>query len=132
MAEQSSNRRRDLLSSPIVVVLGYAVPLSALFATSFIDLPRLATAAVWALALSIMGLTCAANARRCGRVHCYFTAPFLFIAAILALLYGLEVPTFGAFGFERLGAALAAGTLLLWLGSESIFGRYFSRAADQP
>jgi len=40
-------------------------------------------------ALGVMGLGCLWNAARCGRLHCYFTGPFLLLMAALWLLEGL-------------------------------------------
>jgi len=38
-------------------------------------------AVVWTVMLSVMGLACIVNSRRCGRTHCRFTGPFLIVMA---------------------------------------------------
>jgi hypothetical protein len=38
--------------------------------------PSRLRAVVWIAMLVWMGLACLANARRCGRTHCYYTGPF--------------------------------------------------------
>lgn len=131
MTERRSQPPRDLLSRPAAVIAGYGIPIVVLSATGSLDLPKSATAAIWAASVLVMGLTCAANARRCGRVHCYFTAPFLFAMAILVLLFGFDVPGFTGLTFDLLGAVLAVGATFLWCGSELAFGRYFPKA-DHP
>src|SRR3989442_15948432 len=41
---------------------------------------------IWTLAFTVMGIACVVNAVRCGRVHCYFTGPFLLLLAAASLL----------------------------------------------
>jgi hypothetical protein len=36
---------------------------------------------VWPTLLTFMGVACLLNARRCGRIHCYFTGPFFLLLA---------------------------------------------------
>jgi len=43
------------------------------------------------VAFLIMGLACIANARRCGRVHCYFTGPLFLLSAVLSAVHGWNV-----------------------------------------
>ena len=44
---------------------------------------------VWPTVLTSMGVACFLNARRCGRIHCYFTGPLFLVLAGIGLLYGL-------------------------------------------
>lgn len=127
MAERRSQVPRDLLRWPVAVIIGYGIPIGVLFATGMVDLSKSATAGLWAVSVLVMGLTCAANARRCGRVHCYFTAPFLLAMAAVILLFGFDVRGFTGLTFDFLGNVLAIGAVLLCVGSELIFGRYLSR-----
>jgi hypothetical protein len=71
-----------------------------------------------------MGVACLANARRCGRVHCYATGPFFLILAGGSLLYGLGVMPLGSNGWNTLGLILLVGSIVLCCGSELLFGRY--------
>lgn len=119
---------RDLLRRPIPVLVGYGIPIAVLIATGALDLSKSVTGVIWAVSVLTMGVTCAANARRCGRVHCYFTAPFLFLMSIVIFLFGLNVPVLAGLSFELLGNVLGIGSALLWLGSEIVFGQYFFKA----
>ena len=64
---------------------------------------------LWIPALLVMGGACWANAARCGRLHCYFTAPIFLIAAAYVVLaeFGLVPLPPGMF----LDAVLAASAL---------------------
>lgn len=128
MTDRSLQPPRDLLRRPVPVLAGYGIPIAVLIVAGTLDLSKSVTGAIWAVAVLAMGMTCAINARRCGRVHCYFTAPFLFLMAIAIFLFGLNVPVFAGLSFELLGNVLGIGSALLWLGSEIIFGQYFSRS----
>jgi len=71
-----------------------------------------------------MGIGCLLNAKRCGRLHCYFTGPFFLGLAGASLLYGLGVLHLGHRGWELLGYVLLIGALALTCGIEWIWGRY--------
>ncbi len=45
----------------------------------------------WIPVFLIMGIGCLANARRCGRLHCYFTRPVFVLAAIYVALAAANV-----------------------------------------
>lgn len=81
---------------------------------------------VWPTVLSFMGVACLLNARRCGRIHCYFTGPFFLLLAGLGLLYGLGVLPLGARGWSTLSVALVVGSAILLCVPEWILGRYRS------
>jgi len=68
---------------------------------------------VWPVVLALMGVPCLLNARRCGRIHCYFTGPFFLLLAGAALLYGLGVLPLGAKGWSMLSLALVIGSIAL-------------------
>ena len=86
---------------------------------------------VWPSVLTFMGIACLANARRCGRVHCYATGPFFLILAGVALLYGLGAIPLGRNGWNTLGLILLVGSIVLCFGAERIFGRYRSSRGGQ-
>lgn len=46
---------------------------------------------LWVPAFIVMGVGCLANAARCGRTHCYVTAPLFLLAAVFVALSGLGV-----------------------------------------
>jgi hypothetical protein len=80
------------------------------------------------MALAVMGVACLLNARRCGRIHCYFTGPFLIGAAAVALAYGagvFHVPD--RRGWNWLGLIVLIGALVLMTVPEAILGKYRKR-----
>lgn len=79
---------------------------------------------VWPLALTFMGSMCLWNARRCGRLHCYFTGPFFLLLAVASLLYGLGILALGKHGWSDLSLVLLAGAVLLICIPEWFFGKY--------
>ena len=85
-------------------------------------------AIVWPAVLTFMGVACLLNARRCGRIHCYFTGPFFLLLALIGLLYGLDVVPLGARGWSMLSIALVVGSVAFISVPEWLFGRYRSSA----
>lgn len=79
---------------------------------------------LWIPAFLIMGIACLVNARRCGRLHCYFTGPVLVLAAIYVALAAANLvpPRPGT-----LVAAVLVSTLLACL-AEVPLGRYRRRS----
>ena len=102
----------------------WGVPISTLLAAS--GLPERYLVVIWPSVLTVMGVACLANARRCGRVHCYATGPFFLILAAIALLYGLGAIPLGSSGWNTLGLILLIGSIALCCGTELLFGRYRS------
>lgn len=71
-------------------VLFWCLPIAAILAGSAWQTARLW---LWIPAFLVMGLACVANARECGRTHCFVTGPlFLLAAAYLALAASSLVP----------------------------------------
>jgi hypothetical protein len=105
-------------------LLLWGVPISILLAASW--LPERYLVVIWPSVLTVMGVACLANARRCGRVHCCATGPFFLILAVIALLYGLGVIPLGSNGWNTLGLILLVGSIALCCGPELLFGRYRS------
>ena len=86
-----------------------------------------ARTSVWTLAFLVAGLSCVANAGRCGRLHCYLTGPLYLLLAAATLLTGFEVVT------PRWGwipSIALAGTVLAFV-PEWFRGKYRMRAARQ-
>jgi hypothetical protein len=79
---------------------------------------------MWPPVLTFMGVACLLNARRCGRVHCYFTGPFFLVVAALALLYGIGVLPLGTHGWSTLSLVLVIGAVTLTWVPEWILGQY--------
>ena len=123
MAASFSSDRTDWASIGIGRLGGWGLPAIAMIAAVPPDLQAI----VWPMALAWMGIACLANARRCGRVHCFFTGPFFLAMAALALVVGLEIVSLGTSQWTWIGSGALAGAVLLHVGSESVWGRYRAR-----
>jgi len=97
----------------------WGIPAVALFVS-----PQRYRVIVWPVLLIFMGAACILNARRCGRVHCYVTAPFFLLLALLSLLYGAGVLPLGAHGWSTLSALFLIGSAVLTCVPEWFVGRY--------
>jgi hypothetical protein len=117
-------RSRDLLSDRQAAGAVYGLPIAVLVVSGFFSMPTVSRAAIWAFCFSVIGAACAVNARRCGRVHCYFTAPFFFLMALLALLYGLGAVSLGRQGWNVIALVAVGGAIALYYIPELLFGRY--------
>ncbi len=126
MAADRVNDRTDWASVGRGQLAGWGLPTIAMIAAGGFE----SEAVVWPVALAWMGAACLANARRCGRVHCFFTGPFLLAMAALALAVGLDVVSLGARGWAWIGGATLAGAALLYLVTERVWGRYHGLGAD--
>jgi len=102
----------------------WGIPVSILILAAWLPVQYLVV--IWPPVLAFMGMACLANARRCGRVHCYATGPFFLIMAVVALLYGLGAIPLGGNGWNTLGLILLVGSVVLCCGPEWIIGRYRS------
>lgn len=92
MTNSSDNRpnyepNSDLVQRPVSALLWWCLPLCVGFSANLITLLPRATALVWVIAFTWMGIGCVVNARRCHRLHCYISGPaFLLGAATIGLL----------------------------------------------
>lgn len=112
----------DLLGTLRSSVLAWWLPLGAMLLA--IPLPDLPKMLVWVLALGWMGSACMWNARRCGRVHCRYTGPFLLAMILPVLGHGTGIVPLGAAGWLWLGIAAGLGMGAIWYLSERLLGRY--------
>lgn len=117
----------DLLSSRRTTILVYWIPSLAIGASGFLGASEPVLTVVWTLGFAVMGVACVVNARRCGRVHCYFMGPFLLLTASGSLLHGLGVVSLGPAGWQWLGGLGVAGAVVLIVVPERIWGHYASR-----
>jgi hypothetical protein len=77
--------------------------------------------------LGVMAAGCLVNARRCGRMHCYFTGPFPILMGLASLSYGFGELPLGSSGWNWLGGVTLGGAVLLGFVPELLFGKYRRR-----
>lgn len=115
--------RKDLSGRAGGFLAIWGAPVVIAAALSLSPVPDHLSAMGWSAAFAWMGGACLLNARRCGRLHCYFSGPILLLGAVLAAATGFGIVAFGAQGMIVVVAAtlvLAALTYLL----EHVWGRY--------
>ena len=117
-----SARSRDWLRQPVSIIFWWVLPLALGVSTNFRHTPLARTAVIWAIALAWMGTGCALNAARCGRRHCFISAPVLWLGALATGLVALGVLS----GENALGEAVNGSLVLAALSflSERFWGRY--------
>lgn|SRR5574337_1582355 len=117
------NKSRDLLARPWASVLLWVGPWALIIASGYLGNNIVRTAA-WTFGFTVMGAACLANARGCGRRHCFYTGPLFLLAAIASLLYGLGILPLGRQGWNWIIGVVVIGSLLACFGLESLFGKY--------
>ncbi|MGH8510753.1 MAG: hypothetical protein ACREU8_05040 [Gammaproteobacteria bacterium] len=122
MREASGHRSRDWVAAGQSLALAWGLPGLAFAGSLFVESPMRAWIGVPSLLW--MGAACTANARSCGRTHCYFTAPLFFVAAFVALLDGLGLLILGPRAWTWLALGLVIGTAGLWWSTERLWGRF--------
>lgn len=122
MAAGSVHPTGDWLDDPGIRRWAFTAP-QVVFLAGFL-LPDHWRIVVWPAALLVIGTACVANARRCGRLHCYFSGPFFLAAAVVVVAYGLD--WFGGVpgGWNGLGLAIVAVATVLSIVPERLWGRY--------
>lgn len=119
-----TSRSRDIFSSPLLAFAVFWLPAIAIVVAGA---SREWRTPVWTIALGVMGLACIANARRCGRVHCYITGPFFLAMALVTLLYRFGFVPLGRNGWNLIGLINLVGAMLLCCVPEMLFGKYRKR-----
>ena len=104
--------------------MAWGLPTALLIVGIFMPAPI--RTAVWAGSLVWMGVACVANAARCGRTHCYLTGPFFLAMAAVTVAHGTGMISLGSQGWLWIGAAIAVGTVVLWIVSERLFGKFLT------
>jgi len=100
----------------------WVVPGVLLAVATGAHLPHLAI--LWVVVTSYMGAACLINAKRCHRLHCYFTGPFFLLLALAALLFGLRLIDLGPQGWDRMVLVMVIGACVLVCVPEWLFGKY--------
>ncbi len=104
--------------------LAWGLPTLAIIGSGFLDPSQ--RMMIWVIALVWMGAACMANAKHCGRTHCRFTGPFFLLMTIPVILQGSGVLLLGPFGWWGLGVSILVGNVVLWWGSEALWGKFRS------
>ena len=120
--EATGPQSRDWVERRRTLALGWGLPSAALVCSLFVE--PLGRAWIWIPSLLWIGAACTANARRCGRTHCYFTAPLFVVTACVALLDAFGLLALGPRAWTWIGLGLVIGTAGLWWGSERLWGRF--------
>jgi hypothetical protein len=119
----NASKQKDWARRPSAALFWWCVPIALAVAISAAVASLHVAAAVWTAALVWMGVGCLLNARRCHRLHCYFSAPVLLLGALAVALVGFGAVSLGPHGFNN---AISV-TLLLALLSfipEMFWGKY--------
>lgn len=130
MASVDSQKQEDWVSNLRARLVAWDLPTVALIAGVFLD-PPIKTL-VWGAALVWMGAACLANARRCGRRHCYFTGPFFLLMAIVVVLHGQKIIWLGPNGWLWIAITLVVvGWGVLRHVPERLWGKFTDRRASR-
>jgi hypothetical protein len=120
----TSCESRDILAKPWLALFFFWLPIVAIIVAGNSRFSNASRTIVWTVALVTMGAACIANARRCGRVHCFITGPFFVLMALITLLYGLSVLPLGSRGWNIISLAVLIGAIVLCCLPEMIWGKY--------
>jgi len=118
----SESRAKDWAGDQRAFVVLWVIPGAAMLMALLLE-PNW-RAVVWMAMLVWMGVACLVNARRCNRTHCRLTGPFLLAMAALVAGYAAGFLPLGRHGWTALGATTAVGFVVLWWGSERLWGAY--------
>jgi hypothetical protein len=125
MTCSTTGQRRDILSKCWLTCVLFCLPATAMAVTGGSQVHDIVRAAVWTVALSIMGVACIVNTARCHRGHCYLTGPFFLAMAVVTLLCGFGVVPLGKGGWTVFGVTIFIGAFALCCLPELLFGKYW-------
>lgn len=117
----------DILSSPWLAGAVFCLPAAVIVLSGNFSIGDRWQAGIWAACLGVMAAGCLVNAFRCGRMHCYFTGPFLVLMALASLSYGFGLLPLGDSGWNWIGGVTLCGVVLLGCVPELLFGKYRRR-----
>lgn len=137
MNERATGKGKDLSGARWTAWLLWGVPAVLLVGTGSIGLSSVGTSSigniihtvVWTVCFAVAGVACLVNARRCGRLHCFYTGPLYLLVALASLLYGMGVLSLGHEGWNWIVGTAAVGTLLAIHGLERLLGKYRDSSA---
>lgn len=120
--EAAARRARDWTAHFAGRLTWWIIPALILASGSLFKLSLAQMGFILAGTFAWMGTGCVLNARRCGRLHCYFSGPALWLGAIGGLLIGLRILS----GSHDLNYVIF-GAVALFVASylpEAIWGKY--------
>ena len=121
--EAASAPQRDWARYPTAALAWWGIPIALAMSADLLTPSARVVALIWGAAFVWMGVGCLLNARRCHRLHCYFSGPVLLLGAVTVGLLAFGELNFGPHGLNN----VIWGTLLLALLSfvpEVIWGQY--------
>ena len=118
---------RDILSNRWLAAAVFCLPVFVIALSGSLNIGLQGRAVAWAICLGVMAAGCLVNARRCGRMHCYFTGPFFILMALASMSYGFGALPLGPSGWNWIGGVTIAGAVLLTCVPELLFGKYRRR-----
>ncbi|MBU6422028.1 MAG: hypothetical protein KGL98_04420 [Gammaproteobacteria bacterium] len=121
MPECATDGKADLLSSRWAVLLWW-LPWALIIIGMFTG--TLGHTVLWTAGFAAAGGACVANARHCGRRHCFYTGPLFLLASLASLLYGLGVLPLGVNGWGWIIGVALVGCLLSCCVLEAWLGKY--------
>lgn len=125
MTAEPADTSGDWLADPSVRRWAFTAPQVAFLIGFFLQIAW--RAIVWPAALIVVGVACILNARRCGRLHCYFTGPFFLLAAVVLIAYRLGLVGGVPGGWNALGLGIVGIATILNVAPERLWGRYKKR-----
>jgi hypothetical protein len=99
--------QRDLVGGVWALVL-WCLPTGLILVGALLPAAR---AVLWIPSFAIMGIACLANARGCGRLHCFVTGPLFLLAALASALDAFEVVRID---WRMIFVGVGVGTLLAY------------------
>ncbi len=124
MTENAVRVSRDFVRDRRASLLIWGLPALVMIGTGPLGFSSELHGAIWASCLSVFGFGCLANARRCGRLHCFFTGPFFLAMALVSLVHGFGVISLGSYGWAWIGGITLVGASALTILPERIWGQY--------
>jgi hypothetical protein len=118
----STPSEKDLLRSRWAMWLLWIAPWVLIVASS--QTGNTTHTAIWTLSFTVAGAACLVNARRCGRLHCFYTGPAFLLGAAASLLYGLGILPLGEDGWDWILGTTVAVSVVACCGLEKLQGKY--------
>ncbi|MGH8402518.1 MAG: hypothetical protein ACRESO_03805, partial [Gammaproteobacteria bacterium] len=118
----STTHEKDLLGFNWITWLLWIAPWGLIVVSGYGG--ELIRTVVWTFSFTVMGAACTFNARRCDRLHCFYTAPLFFLAALASLLGGLHILPLGRDGWNWIFYVAVVGSLFACFALERLSGKY--------